>query len=60
MLFLTKHDGSVSLKRIKRTLSFAILCFLLKSQLAIYIGLHRKRQQSALQTVQRTWSVHGQ
>lgn len=46
MLFLTKHDGSASLKRIKRTLPFAILWFLFKSQLAIFIGLHRKTDSS--------------
>lgn len=62
LLFLTKHDGSVSLKRIKRTLPFAILCLLLKSQLAIFIGLHREadRRQSVLQSVTRAWSVHRQ
>lgn len=39
---LTKHDGGVSLERIKRTLPFAILSFLLQSQLSICIGLQRQ------------------
>lgn len=40
-LVLTKHDGGMSVERIKWTFSFAILGFLLKSQLSICIRLHR-------------------
>lgn len=51
ILFLTKHDGGVSLKRIKRTLPFAILCCFPKSQLAVFIDLQKR--QSAVSATER-------
>lgn len=43
---LTKHDGGVSLIRIERALPFAVLSFILESQLAICVRLHRQTSLS--------------